>query len=228
MQSYLSSLSPTSAKKLWPILRHFEVIVVSVDYRLAPEHPYPTHVEDCWDALQWALERMGELSGAELFLSGSSAAGCLAGVLSQRARDAKMTVEGVMMNVPITCHCDHFPKGEYEYTSCEQCVGGLPGSEEMRQVWEMACPDASRGREISASPLLGDLKGLPKHLVFVAGQDPLRDEGIAYCGKLEKEGVEVRMHVYQGVPHDLGTIWELEQTQKWWDDLANGVKWLLV
>ena len=119
---------------------------------------------------------MGDLGGAGLFLARSSAGGCLAAVLSQRARDTKMKVEGVIMNVPITCHYNHFPKGEYECTSYEQGFGALLNSGEMKQIWDLACPDASRGREIIASPLLGDVKGLPKHLVFVTGQDPLRDE----------------------------------------------------
>ena len=50
---------------------------------------------------------------------------------------------------------------------------------------------------------------------------------MAYCEKLEKEGAKVKMYVYQGVPHEFGTIWELEQTKKWWDDVVSGVKWLL-
>jgi acetyl esterase len=185
---------------LYPILTNLEVVVVSVDYRLAPEYTYPTYVEDCWDALQWTMGRMEEL-GADpgmVILAGSSAGGCLAAVMAQKAREAKVKVKGVLLNVPVMCHPRWFPKGEYEYTSYVQCAGTMLNGEEMHQVWDLACPDGQRGEEVEASPLLGRVDGLPGHLVFVAGQDPLRDEAMAYVEKMEKAGVEVKWHVYQG------------------------------
>ena len=187
---------------LYPLFVNFEFVVVSVDYRLAPEWTYPKYVEDCWDALQWTMGKVEEL-GADpkrVFLAGSSAGGCLAAAMAQKARDAKVKIEGVVMNVPVTCHPRWFPKEGYEYTSYVQCKGTMLNGEEMYQVWDMACPDSERGKEVEASPLLGDVNGLPPHLLFVAGQDPLRDDGMAYVEKLEKAGVEVKWHIYQGVP----------------------------
>jgi acetyl esterase len=187
---------------LYPIFMNFDFVVVSVDYRLAPEYTYPTYVDDCWDALQWTAKKVDELGAdpGRIFLTGSSAGGSLAAVMAQKAREAQMQIKGVVLNVPVTCHPRWFPKEEYEYTSYVQCVGTMLNSEDMDRVWDMACPDSERGREVDASPLLGDVKGLPPHLVFVAGQDPLRDEALAYVEKMEKAGVNVKWHIYQGVP----------------------------
>jgi acetyl esterase len=187
---------------LYPIFMNFEFVVVSVDYRLAPEYTYPTYVGDCWDALQWTAKKVDELGAApgRVFLAGSSAGGSLAAVMAQKAKEALMQIEGVVLNVPVTCDPRWFPKEEYEYTSYVQCAGTMLNGEEMDQVWDMACPDSERGKEADASPLLGDVKGLPPHLVFVAGQDPLRDEALAYVEKMEKAGVKVKWHIYQGVP----------------------------
>ena len=187
---------------LYPLFTSFEFVIVSVDFRLAPEYTYPTYVEDCWDALQWTagkVERLGA-DPRKIFLAGSSAGGSLAAVMAQKARDANMRIKGVVLNVPVTCHPRWFPKDEYEYTSYVQCAGTMLKGEEMYQVWDMACPDSERGKEVEASPLLGALEGLPPHLVFVAGQDPLRDDGMAYVEKLEKAGVKVNLYAYQGVP----------------------------
>lgn len=187
---------------LYPIFKNFEFVVVSVDYRLAPEHTYPTYVEDCWDALQWAMKQTEELGGdaERVVLAGSSAGGCLAAVLAQKAREVHMQIHGVLLNVPVTCHPRFFPEEEYEYTSYVQCAGTLLNAEEMNQTWDIACPDSEWGKEVEASPLLGEVKGLPPHLVFVAGQDPLRDEAVAYVEKMEKASVQVTCHIYQGVP----------------------------
>jgi acetyl esterase len=202
---------------LYPIFMNFELVVVSVDYRLAPEYTYPTYVNDCWDVLQWTAKKVDEL-GAEsgrIFLAGSSAGGSLAAVMAQKARGGQIPIEGVVLNVPVTCHPRQFPKEEYEYTSYVQCAGTMLNSEEMEQIWDMACPDSERGKEADASPLLGDMKGLPPHLVFVAGQDSLRDEALAYVEKMEKAGVTVKCHIYQGVPVSALTrsFWRLDSLQ---------------
>jgi acetyl esterase len=185
---------------LYPILTGLEVVIVNVDYRLAPEYTYPTYVEDCWDALQWTVGRLEELGAdpANVILAGSSSGACLAAVMAQKARDVEMRVKGVLLNVPVMCHPRWFPREEYEYTSYMQCAGTMLNGQEMHQIWDMGCPDAERGKEVQASPLLGSVERLPPHLVFVAGQDPLRDDGMAYVEKLEKAGVKVKWHIYQG------------------------------
>ena len=102
---------------MYPIFKNFEFVVVSVDYRLAPEHTYPTYVEDCWYALQWAMKQTEELGGdAEwVVLAGSSAGGCLAAVLAQKARETHMQIHGVLLNTS-NVSPEILPE-EYEYTS---------------------------------------------------------------------------------------------------------------
>lgn len=92
----------------------------------------------------------------------------------------------------------------------------------MRQVWEMAIPDPGDGQNPQASPLRGDLNGLPPHLMFVAGQDPLRDEGIAYAKKLKESGMKTTLHICSRVPYIFGEIWELESTKRFINDLVKG------
>jgi acetyl esterase len=214
---------------LYPLFVNFGFVVVNVDYRLAPEETYPTYVDDCWDALQWTVGKVEELGAdpEKLFLAGSSAGGCLAAVMAQKARDAKMVVKGVVLNVPVMCHPRWFPREEYEYTSYVQCAGTMLNGEDMYQVWDIACPDSERGKEVEASPLLGEVKGLPPHLVFVAGQDPLRDEAVAYVEKMENAGVKVKWHIYQGVPHTFAEIWELDTTTQFQQDLVAGIREML-
>jgi acetyl esterase/lipase len=69
--------------------------------------------------------------------------------------------------------------------------------------------------------------GLPPHLIFVAGQDPLRDEGLAYAKKLEEAGVKTTLHIYPGVPHTFAEFWELESTTKFINDLVDGIGYFL-
>jgi len=75
--------------------------------------------------------------------------------------------------------------------------------------------------------LLADLKGLPPHVIYVAGQDPCRDEGIAYSQKLTESGIKNQLWIYQGVPHEFGDFDELDTTQRFNVDLKKGFEALL-
>jgi acetyl esterase/lipase len=97
----------------------------------------------------------------------------------------------------------------------------------MRAVWDLVLPSTTAGSDPKASPLLGNLKDLSKHAIFVAGQDPLRDEGITYAKTLETEGVDTSLFMYKGVPHVFAEFWELETTQNFWSDIRGVLKkWL--
>jgi acetyl esterase len=213
---------------LWPLFHLKKFTIVSVEYRLAPEHKYPNYVNDSWDVLKDIVGRSEHFGfdNTQIFVAGSSAGASLAAVLSQKARETELKISGVILNVPVTCHPDFFPKDEYEYSSYDQCFGALLGSGEMREVWRMVMKPED-GADWEASPLLGDLAKLPPHLVFIAGQDPLRDEGFAYCEKLKANSAQVTMHVYQGVPHTFAEFWELELTQVFQRDLVEGVMGML-
>ena len=221
---------------LWPLLQRFDLVTVSVEYRLAPESAHPTYNNDCLDALKTVIGRSEELGfdPTQVILTGSSAGGCLALSLAQQCRDANISIKGVISNVPITCDPRHFPKETYEYTSYDQCRGALLSSDEMVEIWRIVVPDDEAGKSSMVSPLLGNTTGLPSHAIFVAGQDTLRDEAIAYAEKLKDAGVNTALHIYQGVPHNFAEYvrfpsfpkftntdryWELKLTQKFWGDV---------
>jgi acetyl esterase/lipase len=141
-------------------------------------------------------------------------------------RDKDITIFGVVLNVPLVCDYRHLPAdctGSYD-----ECTNALLSSGDMRAVWDLIIPSAYRvGSNPKASPLLGDVAHLVKHLVFVAGQDPLRNEGLAYAKKLQTAGVPVKMHAFPGVPHRFAEFWELNATKRFWRDITGGSReWL--
>lgn len=215
---------------LWPLYADFDFVVVSVEYRLAPDSPAPTYIDDSWDVLTNILARSDELhfDSDRVVLAGSSAGAGVAAALSQAAHAEEIKIHGVLLNVPVLCDYRHFPKSEYSYTSYEQCGGAFLSSSLMRAIWDTVVPSPSAGSDPKLSPLLGDVAGLPPHVIYVAGQDPLRDEGIAYAEKLEKSGVKTSVVVYQGVPHNFGEFWTLEATARWWVDLKRHVREILM
>lgn len=214
---------------LWPLYEHFDLVIVSVEYRLAPESAAPTYIDDSWDAMTHILARSEELhfDPGRVVLAGSSAGGGVAASLSQAARAENVNIHAVLLNVPVLCDYRHFPESGYSYTSYEECGGAFLSSGEMRAIWDIVVPSPEGGLDPKVSPLLGDLEGLPPHVIYVAGQDPLRDEAIAYAEKLVKAGVKTSTTVYQGVPHNFGEFWSLEVTQRWWVDLRKHVREIL-
>lgn len=229
---------------LWPLYEHFDLCIVSVEYRLAPEAKPSIWMDDSWDVLEQLisspeafLSNFGTFSKPDsalgldigrLMLAGSSAGAGIAEYLSQTCRDKNVPVYGAILNVPVTCDYRHLPANCLQpQNSYEQCTHGFLSSGQMRWVWDTVVSSSTAGSDPKISPLLGNLKDLPRHLVFIAGQDPLRDEGIAYAKKLETEGVEVKSFVYPGVPHSFAEFWELKATQKFWVDIRSALKeWL--
>jgi acetyl esterase len=175
-------------------------VVVSVDYRLAPEHRYPAAAEDCYAATTWCAEHAAEL-GADakrLAVGGDSAGGNLAAVVAQMARDRGGP--NVMFQLLIYPATDAtFDTPSYR----DNADGYLLTTQDMRWFWGHYLGDASqRGAEPYASPLRAEsLAGLPPALVITAEFDPLRDEGEAYGHALERAGVAARISRYDGMIH---------------------------
>ncbi|TGD71290.1 alpha/beta hydrolase [Mangrovimicrobium sediminis] len=167
--------------------------VVSVDYRLAPEHPCPAAQDDLWAVLQWAR---AELPGP-ILLAGESAGANLAAACAIRARDAGIALAGQYLAYPVTDH--DFTTGSY------RDVGGenyLLSEADMRWFWGHYCPDIAQRDQPLVSPLrVPDAAGLPPALVHVAQLDPLRDEGLAYAQRLAAAGVPVRTRCDSGMLH---------------------------
>ncbi|MFI8088069.1 alpha/beta hydrolase [Streptomyces sp. NPDC086080] len=166
------------------VARMLDLPVVLVDYRLAPEHPYPAAVEDAEDAARWVASRPREL-GREadaLVLGGDSAGGTLTVVTAMALRDAPAAVQ-------VQAHITIYPATDLSrpYPSQEEfATGRLLTEAGLRWYYDHYRADAHDWR---GSPLLGDLTGLPPAVVLTAGEDPIRDEGRAYAAALVTAGV---------------------------------------
>lgn len=181
------------------ICRAAGVIVIAVDYRLAPEHLYPAAVEDCFAAAQWAAanaESIGGRSGP-ISVGGDSAGGNLAAVISRIARDAGAPqINFQLLLYPVT----DAAMDTASYVDNRE--GYMLTEQSMNWFWECYCPDPERRLEPDASPLRAtDLSGLPAALVMTAEFDPLRDEGEAYAKRLQEAGVTVTCERYDGLIH---------------------------
>jgi acetyl esterase/lipase len=170
--------------------------VLSVDYRLAPEAPFPAGLDDCLCAVRWAAACAADL-GADprrLAIAGDSAGGNLATVVARRLRgevDLRMQV----LIYPVTdAGCN---------TASYRDFGERHGltAASMQRFWNLYL-DGADGLHPDASPLRAeDLAGSPPAFVLTAGFDPLRDEGEAYAEALREAGVEVECHRYEGAIH---------------------------
>ncbi|RSN67539.1 alpha/beta hydrolase [Actinomadura sp. WAC 06369] len=175
------------------------MIVVSVDYRLAPEHPFPAAVEDAGAAVAWAHANAAALGGdpGRLAVAGDSAGGNLAAVACLDARDSGgPPIRFQLLVYPVTDAARDSPSYR------EFAAGPFLTADHMRWYWERYLPDPARGADPRASPLRApDLAGLPPACVITGECDPLRDEGEAYAARLVDAGVAVRARRFDGAFH---------------------------
>jgi acetyl esterase len=180
--------------------------VVSVDYRLAPEAPFPAAVDDAWAAVQWADVHRADLGGgvdAKIVVGGDSAGGNLAAVVALMARDAGLDLAAQCLVYPGTRVDDASP------SMTENGVGYILDRETME--WFRA-QYAAEPKDWRASPIYADSHvGVAPALVITAQYDPLRDQGADYARVLETAGVPVTYTNYDGMTHvffQLGPIVE--------------------
>ncbi len=173
-------------------------VVVSVDYRLAPEHRFPAAVDDCDTATRWVSTHAAEFGGdpARLAVAGDSAGGNLASVVARRARDTGgPPIAFQLLVYPATALTRALP------SHTENGKGYLLDSDLMDWFMDNYMADADL-RHPDASPLFADdLSGLPRTFVLTAEFDPLRDEGEAYAERLRQAGVTVTTSRYDGMIH---------------------------
>jgi acetyl esterase len=178
-------------------------VVVSVDYRLAPEAKFPAAPEDCYAATCWAVEHAAELGadGNRLCVSGDSAGGNLAAAVSIMARDrGGPTITHQLLLYPVTDV--NFETDSYR----DNGDGYFLSRDMMRWFWGHYLVDESQASDVLATPLHANLTALPTATVVTAEYDPLRDEGIAYAQALAAAGVAVEHRGFDGMIHGFVTM----------------------
>ena len=198
-------------------------VVVSVDYRLAPEHRYPAAFDDCYAATVWAAEHAAELGAdpARVVVAGDSAGGNLAAAVALAARDrGGPPLAGQLLIYPVT----DFDFGTQSYA--DNGEGLLLQRATMQWFWAHYLGAQDLGKDPYLAPLRADsLGGLPPAFVMSSEFDPLRDEGEAYAARLRDAGVEVPARRYEGMLH--GFLWTLGATPSGavaLDDLAQALR----
>ncbi|WP_424076959.1 alpha/beta hydrolase [Mycobacterium sp.] len=177
-----------------------DVVVVSVDYRLAPEYPYPAGVDDAWAATQWVAEHGSELDAdaSRLAVAGDSAGGTISAVIAQRARDAggpKLRFQ--LLWYPSTLWDPSLP------SFTENADAAILNSEAIAAFsrWYAGDVDLSDPPPGMAPGRAENLAGLPPAYIAVAGHDPLRDDGIRYGELLAAAGVPVEVNNAETLVH---------------------------
>jgi acetyl esterase len=171
--------------------------VIALDYRRAPEDPFPAPLEDCWDALQAVVAESGD---APLIIAGDSAGGNLAAACALRARDRGGPELALQVLV-----CPVFDHDMTTSSYRERASGPdlFITAKDMEWFWNNYIPDPAARSVPDASPLRAkDLSNLPAAIVITAEYDPLRDEGIAYAERLRDAGVRITHRHHDDMFHD--------------------------
>ena len=200
--------------------------VISVDYRMGPEHPFPAAVEDAYHAARWVSAHADELGcdGKRLALAGDSAGGNLAAVVSLLARGEQ--------SFSVSAQCLVYPVADYRggTESYARYAEGYGILEAQTMTWfrDYYLGDDSRANDWRASPLLAESHaGLPPTLILTAACDVLNDEGVAYARARSAAGVEVEHVDYPGMVHGffgfLGLVDDTERAHQRVADFLSGI-----
>lgn len=205
------------------LCRRAGAVVVSVDYRLAPETRYPGAVEDCYAVTAWAVEHANELGidASKIATSGTSAGGNLSGAVAMMARDrgGPRIAHQVLFCPVIDADFDR-----PSYIANAKDYGLTRDS--MIWFWNHYTGDGNDRFEPYASLLRAqDLSGLPDATIIAAEYDPLVDEAVAYADALKASGVKTRCTVYEGMTHGFNNrVGVIDAAKEALDEAAEGIK----
>jgi acetyl esterase len=200
------------------------IVVVSVEYRLAPEHRFPAGVEDAWTATQWVSSNAADLGidPEHLGVAGDSAGGTLATVCARRARDHAVPLSLQLLLYPITNYRTDTPS----YSLFSEGYGLTRNA--MQWYWEQYLGDQD-GQQPDASPAYEqDLRRLPRAIVVTAEADVLRDEAETYAQRLFLSTVETEGYRYDGMIHGfMRMAGKVDRSRKAYDELAESIRAML-
>ncbi len=197
--------------------------VVSVDYRLAPEHPYPAAFHDCVDALWWMHDEADALGfdNRRLSIGGNSAGGAIAAsvALASRTDEAPPLVHQLLVNPVLDCRSE---------TASMQRFRTTPGWNlaQNQLMWELYLGGSTAPVDHrAAAALADDVTGAPPTSIWIAEYDPLRDEGHAYAQKLMAANVPVGMMQYPGTIHGFDGYRMTGLGRRALDDQITALRW---
>ena len=189
--------SPETHEALCKHLAHLaQCAVLSLDYRLAPEHTFPTAHNDAFDALQWLAANATHLglNASRIAIGGDSAGGTLTTATAIAARDAGIALKLQLMFYP-GCSPEYMPSAHmFE-------KGFLLEKASIEYFYNHYVPNLADRHDKRFSPLLADVTGVAPAWLGLAECDPLVDEGVAYADHLRMAGVPVDLEIYKGVVH---------------------------
>lgn len=192
-------MSPDSHAKLTKQLCvGADAIVVSLDYRMSPEHPFPAPLDDCVAAWRWLRDHAGELGAdpARMALAGDSAGGNLTATTTLRLlANGEVPPRANLMLCPVTDV--HFATDSYRAFAPDDPVLDAAIMEFFRDSYV----SREQWDDPFVSPLRANLEGFPPTCVLAAGIDPLCDDGTRFVDALRAAGAEATLHRYEGMPH---------------------------
>jgi acetyl esterase len=182
--------------------------VLSVEYRLAPENPFPAAVEDAWAAVQWLVSEADALGldRDRIAVAGDSAGGNLAAVIARRCRDVGLALAAQLLLYPVVDFVNTYPSQR------EFAEGYSLDEHEARWFLEQYLGDSDPSHPDISPALVADLKGLAPAIVVTAGCDVLRDEAEAYARRLAEAGVRTETRRFPGMPHAFLNYYKSLQT----------------
>ncbi|TVY78149.1 Carboxylesterase NlhH [Lachnellula suecica] len=185
---------------MFPWVKSLDAVIITVEYRLAPEHPHPAPVEDCYAGLKWVTENSTKLgiNNSRIMIAGHSAGGGLAAGTALLARDRNLPV-------PLFAQFLIYPMldDRTNTASCKQYMneGTWPGKNNI-VAWDWLLPSRDvPGLEYAAPSRATNVSNLPQTYLDVGSADLFRDEGVAYASKLWEQGVQAELHVWPGAYH---------------------------
>ncbi|WP_343744374.1 alpha/beta hydrolase [Chitinophaga sp.] len=181
------------------LAKESNAVFIAVDYRLAPEFPFPHGLNDCRHVLKWVNEHTGELKidGARIAVAGDSAGGALAAAAASHAlKTAGVRIRCQALIYPVTDASLSSPSWE------EFADGPNLTLEGARLAWDLYTPSPADRNHPDASPVMAEeFTTVPPTLIITAQYDPLRDEAVLYAQKLQAAGVDIKLTEYTGMIH---------------------------
>ncbi|KAL1863244.1 hypothetical protein Plec18170_000076 [Paecilomyces lecythidis] len=222
------------------VCEHTRSAVISVDYRLAPEHQCPAQFEDTIRVFEWAVEHadLYHMDPTKFYTFGASAGAALAlsianhFIAKSKANSSlkpALVVKGIASIAPVTLHPDNVPiQYRSMYNSHEEFKVGAPCIDEaaIRYFFEATNIEPTDERYLSGLSTANHADFPPTYLA-ICECDPLRDDGLIIAKMLENAGVQVQMDFYKGLPHLFWSFPMLPESNEFAQKLIRGVNWLI-